>query len=432
MRRCCPVECENDEEALPLMPQPFPRAGFDSTLALLKEAYDFIPNRCEKLGSDVFETRLMMRPVVCMRGPEAAEIFYDGDRFTRQGAMPPNTVMLLQDFGSVQLLDGAAHRRRKAMFTRLLLDDGQLAMISSAFERHWQAAEERWRAQGSAKLLDEVVVILGRAACDWTGVPCDECGGDEFARELDDMVENAGKIGPGNWMALRRRAGTEKKIRELVERFRSGSLDLAEDAPLRVIAEHRDIQGELLDANEVTVEVLNLLRPIVAVSRFIVYAAIALEKHPEWKERFAEGDGEMLRPFAEEVRRHYPFFPFVGGKVRQEFEWRGRRFEEGEWVLLDLYGTDHHPASFDAPDTFRPERGLSWADQGHAFIPHGAGDTHETHRCPGERFTVELMTIATRNLAGLHYVAAQGSTDLPERQFPPRPANGFLMTQIGD
>src|ERR1700752_5342083 len=89
---------------------------FDSTLALGREGYGFIGNQCERLGTDIFRTRLMLKHVVCMRGTCAAEIFYTGDRFTRVGAMPVTVLKLLQDYGSVQLLDGAAHRRRKRMF----------------------------------------------------------------------------------------------------------------------------------------------------------------------------------------------------------------------------------------------------------------------------------------------------------------------------
>lgn len=40
----------------------------DSTLALLSEGYAFVPRRCERYGSDVFETRLMLTRAVCMMG----------------------------------------------------------------------------------------------------------------------------------------------------------------------------------------------------------------------------------------------------------------------------------------------------------------------------------------------------------------------------
>lgn len=57
--------------------EPLPRAsGIDSTLALLRERYEFISKRCPRLGGDVFERRLG-RPAICMRGAEAARVFYE-------------------------------------------------------------------------------------------------------------------------------------------------------------------------------------------------------------------------------------------------------------------------------------------------------------------------------------------------------------------
>jgi fatty-acid peroxygenase len=53
-------------------------------------------------------------------GEDAARMFYTPDRFTRVGAMPIITAKLLQDFGSVQMLDGAPFRHRKSMFMTLV------------------------------------------------------------------------------------------------------------------------------------------------------------------------------------------------------------------------------------------------------------------------------------------------------------------------
>lgn len=101
-----------------------PRASeLDNTLAFLWEAYTFISRRCDRLGSELFRMRIMLTPVVCMRGAAAAQFFYEDDRFTRQGAMPQTTLRLLQDKGSVQSLDGAAHRHRKGLFMSLMTPD---------------------------------------------------------------------------------------------------------------------------------------------------------------------------------------------------------------------------------------------------------------------------------------------------------------------
>src|SRR4051794_9269572 len=58
----------------------------DSTLALLSQGYTYISRRCRHFQSDVFKTRIMFYPAVCMFGEEAARLFYEPDRFTRRRA----------------------------------------------------------------------------------------------------------------------------------------------------------------------------------------------------------------------------------------------------------------------------------------------------------------------------------------------------------
>ena len=64
--------------------------------------------------------------------------------------------------------------------------------------------------------------------------------------------------------------------------------------------------------------------------------------------------------FVQEVRRFFPFFPAVAGRVRETFEWRGYRFDRGTHVMLDLHGTNHDSRVWREPDAFRPERFLQW------------------------------------------------------------------------
>jgi fatty-acid peroxygenase len=71
----------------------------DASVAFLREGFEFVGNRCRRLGADAFATRLFLRPVVCMRGAEAARTFYER-RLTRRGAMPVTALTLLQDRGS--------------------------------------------------------------------------------------------------------------------------------------------------------------------------------------------------------------------------------------------------------------------------------------------------------------------------------------------
>ena len=60
-----------------------PRApGFDQSLHFVRDGYDFIARQCDALGTDIFQGRLMLRNVVCMRGAPAAELLYGSDKFT--------------------------------------------------------------------------------------------------------------------------------------------------------------------------------------------------------------------------------------------------------------------------------------------------------------------------------------------------------------
>lgn len=170
----------------------------DNTLALLSDGYTFISKRCQRYQSDIFETRLMLEKVVCMTGEEAARVFYHPGRFTRQGAMPQTTLRLLQDQGSVQLLDGEAHRRRKQMFMSLMSAAG-IRQLADAMEEQWHAGAGKWEGMDKVVLFDEVQEILCRAVCDWAGVPLTESEVGQRTREFGAMVEGAGSVGPRNW-----------------------------------------------------------------------------------------------------------------------------------------------------------------------------------------------------------------------------------------
>src|SRR3546814_15017346 len=100
----------------------------------------------------------------------------------------------------------------------------------------------------------------------------------------------------------------------------------------------------LLSLHVAAVEILNVIRPIVAVGVYITFVAHALHQFPECRRKVEAGDDtSYTEMFVQEVRRFYPFFPAVAALVRREFEWRGYHFPSGRRVILDLYGTNHDP-----------------------------------------------------------------------------------------
>lgn len=402
----------------------------DATLALLRDGYRFVPDRCRRLKTDVFETRLMLSRVVCGGGQEAARVFYHPGRFTRTGAMPPTALKLLQDRGSVALLDGAAHRHRKRLFLTLL-DAGGVARLVDAFTRHWRTATRLWERVGRVVLHDAVEEVLCRAACEWCGVPLSDAEAAERTREFAAMIDGAGAVGPRNWSGLVLRRRTEQWARGLIERVRAGTLSVTAGQPLAAVAAHADPAGRLLDPESAAVEVLNLVRPVVAVARYVTFAAHALHTHPSWRDRLRGQATDERAAFAQEVRRFYPFFPFVGGRVLEPFDWRGRRFVAGDWFLLDLYGTNRDVRLWGDPDAFRPDRFLGRPVGPFDLIPQGGGEYATGHRCPGEPATVALLTEAVRLLtAETEYAVPDQDLRIRLARLPTLPASRFVVTNV--
>ena len=402
--------------------------GFDNTYALLSEGYRFIGNRCDALNSDIFGTRLMLKRVVCVRGEAAARMFYHPGRFTRRRAIPPTTLALLQDYGSAQVLDGEMHRVRKAMMMNLQSPEQRARLVALA-EAEWRKQFALWARTRQVVLIQEAQAVLCRAACAWAGVPL--ANADEAVlrtAEFSAMIDGAGTMGPRNWLGQSLRRHTEQWARERINAIRTeGALD--PDSPAATIAFHVDADGEVLSSEHAAVELINILRPVVAVARYIVFGALALHEFPEWRPRLAAGDDAALEMFVQEVRRYYPFFPAVGGRALHDFEWQGLRFAKDDWVLLDMYGTNRHPGSWGGDgETFRPQRFEGREGSGFDLIPQGGGDYASGHRCPGEMVTVELTKSALRLLASeVAYEVPPQDLEISLSRMPTLPASGFVM-----
>jgi len=401
----------------------------DSTLSLLSEGYAFIPNRCGRYGSDLFMARLMLSPVVCMSGREAASRFYDHYRFTRRHALPPTTFALIQDHGSVMVLDGDAHRHRKEMFLSLV-GPAALQRFSDLFAEHWRQAVLRWATMDSVVLLDEAHRVITAAVCEWVGLPLtsDEVGA--RAAEFAAMVAGTGSIGPRNWRGHLLRSRTERWARQTIEEIRSGRREVPLGAA-RTVATHRDADGRLLDVKTAGVELINVLRPTVANARYVVFVAIALHEHPHWVEALRNTDENTRQRFALEVRRVFPFIPFIGGRVREPFEWRGYAFRVGDWALMDLYGTNHDPDRWQAPERFDPDRFCTEAIDAFDLISHGGGSAADGHRCPGEGITQTLLITAADLLAhSMRYEVPPQDLRIDLAYIPARPRSGCVLRNV--
>jgi len=402
----------------------------DGTMALLREGFLFIPNRCKALDSQVFETRLTGKEVLCLSGYEAAELFYDNDLFERKNAATKRLQKSLTGEGGVQSLDGAAHRNRKAMFLSLM-NSANLGKFVNSLNKEQKKAGSQWKGEKKVRLFDEAQEIYFRASCDWAGVPLEDSEARRRSEDMGKMVDGLGSMGYRNYRGRFARKRSEAWMIGIVNQVRDKKLSAPKGTALEVMAWHKDLNGQLLDAKTVAVELLNIVRPITAIATYVTFMALALHENPQYRKSLRRGKDGDYQAFVQEVRRFYPFTPFILAKVRKDFDWRGYHFPKGKSVLLSAYGVDHDPKLWNHPEQFRPERFETWGGDKFDFIPHGGGDYLKGHRCAGEQLTIQAMK------ATLKFLVNDISYDVPSQdlgfslsRIPTLPRSGFVIANV--
>ena len=370
-----------------------------------------------------------MQRTIYLTSPATARVCYEHGYFTREGAMPKRIQKTLLGQGGVQGLDGKTHRHRKQMFMELM-GEGRIAALQAISSRLLKEQVARWENAPEVVLYDEVRTILTKAVCEWSGVPLPDAEVALRTAQLTALFQDAGAVGWRHWKARAARARAEHWAAEIIRELREGRLLADRNSAAYVVAMWRNLDGELLPVEVAAVEILNVLRPTVAVSVFIVQVAHALQQNPTWAQRLRQDD-ENLEIFVQEVRRLYRFFPVVAARVKHDFEWQGYRFPKGTRVLLDLYGTNTDPRTWKAPDAFLPDRFRAAPHDPFNFIPQGGGAYHENHRCPGEWIAISQMkTFCDFLVNTITYDLPQQALEISPQDLPPVPKDGIVLRNV--
>ena len=382
--------------------------GKSHTASMIREGYQFFRNRRRGLRSDIFETHLLGERVICLSGEKAAELFYDTEKFIRKGAMPKRFQETLTGEGGVQSLDGEAHRHRKEAFMSLMSADkiGQLKEMAAG---QWERKLNDFEQQAELNVYSEAQELLLRLACQWAGVPLKEKEVQEKKEAIIQLFESPATLGYTQWKAKKARQELEAWIGGMIKSVRKGDLIPYDGTAMKVFAFHKDENGELLSEKIAAVEVLNIIRPIVAISIYIAFEVHAMIQHPEDHRKLASENEKDLQDFVQEVRRLYPFFPFNAARVKEDFIWEGYEFEKGTLTILDFYGTNHDPSVWNNPEVFDPTRFKDEPITPYNLIPQGGGDFILNHRCAGEWATIEVMKVS------LNYFANHMTFDVPKQ-----------------
>jgi fatty-acid peroxygenase len=397
----------------------------DQSLRVLVEGYGWMPNRRRRSGEEVVRARVMGQRAVGLCGPEAAQFFYDENHVQRHTAIPGPVLSTLFGRGAVHTLDGAAHRRRKGVFLSLVTRESITSLVQCVAAA-WEDTVMAWPAGREVVLFDEASRALTAGVRRWAGLPVETHEVGELAADLVAMIDGFATAGPRHWRARQARGRREAWLAALVQDVRDGTVEAPSGSALEVVVHHRDVDGQVLHPRTAAVEVLNVLRPTVAVCWFVAYAGHALHRWPEYR-RALQAGGEFAVAFAHELRRFYPFAPFIGGRAVRDLTWQGAHIPAGCLVLLDLYGQNHDSRWWKDPYRFDPQRFVGREIDPWHLVPQGAGDPHTGHRCPGEPFTVAILAdLATRLACHDHQVPNQDLT-IPLNRIPARPRSGLAL-----
>ncbi|MCA0972097.1 cytochrome P450 [Halobacillus litoralis] len=413
------------------MTKQIPKAeGFDNTLSLINDGFHFFIDRHKQLGTNIFETRLIGRKAVCIVGEEASRIFYDTEKFKREGAMPKPLKMSLFGEGSLHGMDGEAHRHRKRTFLSMFTPDRVEEMKQIALKELDRKAEE-WTGRDKVILFDEFQEILTRAGCAWAGVPLHEDEVEVRTREMVQMVESFGGSLSRFQDGKKARESHEAWLKGIIKDVRKGRLQPEPYTAAYIMAHHREPDGKLWDVETAAVELSNSFRPLLATVHLLVLGMVAMHEHPDAHARLKKDEGLYSHWFAQETRRFYPFVPAMIAKVQKNFLWQGYEFKKNTRVVLDLYGTNRHPDSWEYPNAFIPERFDGWKGSPFSFVPQGGGDHHTGHRCAGEWLTVIVMS------SFFEFLAKNVAFDVPDQdlsfsmeRMPTSPVSGFEISNV--
>jgi len=397
----------------------------DQTLVAGIKGYAWLPDLRRRHHDRPVPLRVLGQRAVAICGPEAVRFFYDENHLERHTALPHPVVATLFGKGAVHTLDGEAHRHRKALFIALLMNDG-IDVLAKLVGESFDEAAESWRGRPRVTLFDESALVIARAVTRWTGIPVTDDELPKLAADLVAMVDGFATPGPRHWRALAARRRRERWLGKKIEGVRSGDVIAPADAAITTIAHYRE-DGEPLDPRTAAVELLNIIRPATAVAWFVAFSAHALDRWPQHRRPLRDGDEEFTAAFVHEVRRFYPFAPFLGGRAVRDLFFHGEPIPAGTLVLLDVYGQHHDAGLWEEPYAFRPDRFLGRQIGDFDLIPQGGGDPRSGHRCPGEKITIAVLGTLVQRLARLDYYLPPQNTDIDLARIPALPRSRMQL-----
>jgi cytochrome P450 len=439
----------SDVSQLPLPPGQMGWPLIGQSIELLKDNRGFFLSRFQKYGP-VFKTSFAGNKVICFVGHGAVTFFYQPELFGRANANG-NPVKALFNFDAIPLIDGEAHKIRKALYLSTV-NTAAFGRFLPLMQRSAERFLQRWElTRNFVWRTENEFLCLGLSNALMLG---DETGSADPAQKKVVDTYTAGMA------SLPINLPFTKYGRAI--RARDQLLQWIGDA----MAQHRrrmrpdetpidDVLTSLLRANDEAGKPLSddILRTDGAHVYFSIYTGWSLQltylcmslglnrnvmarARREVLEHSPSGlvtmDALRAMPYVgrvtQEVRRLNPVLPVTfQALVLKTCAFNGYRIPAGWTAIASVYATMQDPAIFVAPELFEPDRfapGSPMLMPPNSYVPHGGGETL-WHRCLGQdasNIVLQLMTVLLlRNY----------DWDIPPQNLNPAPGNLFSVPTSG-
>lgn len=393
----------------------------------LDEGYLLLSELRKEADAPVVKARLLNKEVIAVYGKEAARAFYDPANFKRKGAMPKVVLKTLFGEGGVQTLDDEEHNQRKKVFMDLMTPK-RMEDYHRIVDR--TLTEKMEHLQGELELFDVAKDVLFRSICEWSGIDLTKMNEREINQLAEyqiSMISSAVTNPITHIKGIENRKKSEKWAQSLIEDARINPVAGKENVALYAFANAKDTQGNLLPIDVAAVELLNIIRPTVALTVWIALMGHALFSRPDIYQRLHTEFDELQDSFIQEMRRYYPFFPMIPAFAKKDVTIDGYLIPEDSWVVLDLYGTNHDERSIETPEVFRisryvgKEKHISY-DEEYEMIAQGGGKFEAMHRCAGEWITLHALRVFSDQLVNKYeFSVPEQDWTIPMNQFPTYP-----------
>lgn len=400
---------------------------------LMNKGYNLLGELREDVDAPVVKAEFFNENITVIYGEEAARKFYNPANFKREGAMPKPILKTLFGEDGVQTLDGDAHHHRKNYFMDLMIPE-RMEDYQNILAKHLSEALDK--QHGEFELFDLANKVLFNAISEWSGINLDQYNKEKLEKLAENqisMISGAVTSPTDHVKGISDRNESEKWAQELIEEARKHPVPGKENLALYTFANATDLEGELLPVEVAAVELLNIIRPTVALTVWIALMGHALFAKEDVYDALKADFDKLQDLFIQEMRRYYPFFPMLPAITVRDVEVDGYEIPKDSWVVLDIYGTNHDNRTIASPEQFDIERYIGKAkdisyEEEYEMIAQGGGKFREMHRCAGEWITLHTMRVFSDHLVNKYeFSVPEQDWTIPVNQFPTYPNSKSLL-----